>query len=76
MPMAPLWSSAACCLACPTLCSDDVGKATAIEGLQRLEGYVRKHIGKQVRLLLAPVYAAWHALRQPGDSARVACSAG
>jgi hypothetical protein len=24
-----------------------MGKAVAMEGLQRLEGYVRKHIGKQ-----------------------------
>ena len=30
--------------------SDDVGKAAAMEGLQKLEGYVRRHIGKQVRL--------------------------
>ncbi|EFN59662.1 hypothetical protein CHLNCDRAFT_12877, partial [Chlorella variabilis] len=34
--------------------SDDVGKEVAIEGLQRLEGYVRKHIGKQIRLRLTP----------------------
>lgn len=32
----------------PLPCSDEVGKATALEGLQRLEGYVRKHVGKQV----------------------------
>ena len=31
--------------------SDDVGKAAAMEGLQKLEGYVRRHIGKQVRLM-------------------------
>lgn len=29
--------------------SDEPGKAVAMEGLQRLEGYVRKHIGRQVR---------------------------
>ena len=29
-------------------CSDEPGKAVAMEGLQRLEGYVRKHVGKQV----------------------------
>ncbi|KAL4447692.1 hypothetical protein ABPG75_004911 [Micractinium tetrahymenae] len=34
--------------------SDDVGKAAAMEGLQRLEGYVRKHVGKQIRLRLTP----------------------
>ncbi|KAI7842002.1 hypothetical protein COHA_004205 [Chlorella ohadii] len=34
--------------------SDDVGKAAAMEGLQKLEGYVRRHIGKQVRLRLTP----------------------
>lgn len=37
-----------------SLYSDDVGKAAAMEGLQRLEGYVRKHIGKQIRLRLTP----------------------
>jgi len=42
---------------CLHACSDDVGKATAMEGLQRLEGYVRKHIGKQVRCV-----GAWGAL--------------
>ncbi|KAI3429465.1 hypothetical protein D9Q98_005557 [Chlorella vulgaris] len=34
--------------------SDDLGKVAAMEGLQRLEGYVRKHVGKQVRLRLTP----------------------
>ncbi|PRW60528.1 putative ribosome-binding factor chloroplastic [Chlorella sorokiniana] len=34
--------------------SDDVGKAAAMEGLQKLEGYVRRHIGKQIRLRLTP----------------------
>ena len=34
--------------------SDEAGKATAIKGLQRLEGYVRKHIGRQIRLRLTP----------------------
>ena len=27
--------------------SDDKGKAAAVQNLQRLEGYVRKHIGRQ-----------------------------
>ncbi|KAG7666798.1 hypothetical protein Ndes2526B_g04711 [Nannochloris sp. 'desiccata'] len=34
--------------------SDDAGKEAAIVGLQRLEGYVRKHVGKAVRLRLTP----------------------
>ena len=34
--------------------SDDVGKEAAITGLQRLEGYVRKHIGRTIRLRLTP----------------------
>ena len=34
--------------------SDDAGKAAAITGLQRLEGYVRKHVGQKVRLRLTP----------------------
>ena len=34
--------------------SDDAGKAAAITGLQRLEGYVRKHIGRTIRLRLTP----------------------
>jgi ribosome-binding factor A len=34
--------------------SDDEGKEAAIVGLQRLEGYVRKHVGKAVRLRLTP----------------------
>lgn len=34
--------------------SDEVGKAEAMEGLQRLEGYVRGHIGRQMRLRLTP----------------------
>jgi ribosome-binding factor A len=34
--------------------SDDAGKEAAIAGLQRLEGYVRKHVGAAVRLRLTP----------------------
>lgn len=34
--------------------SDAAGKAVALKGLQRLEGYVRKHIGRQIRLRLTP----------------------
>lgn len=34
--------------------SDDLGKEAAILGLQKLEGYVRKHVGRQVRLRLTP----------------------
>jgi len=34
--------------------SDEAGKATAMKGLQRLEGYVRKHIGRQIRLRMTP----------------------
>ncbi|KAI8110250.1 hypothetical protein M9435_001929 [Picochlorum sp. BPE23] len=34
--------------------SDAAGKAMALRGLQRLEGYVRKHIGRQIRLRLTP----------------------
>ena len=34
--------------------SDDLGKAAAMEGLQRLEPYVRKHVGRAVRLRLTP----------------------
>ena len=34
--------------------SDDAGKASAMKGLQRLEGYVRKHIGRQIRLRMTP----------------------
>lgn len=34
--------------------SDDAGRDAAMAGLQRLEGYVRKHIGRQVRLRLTP----------------------
>lgn len=34
--------------------SDDAGKEAAIVGLQRLEGYVRKHVGQQIRLRLTP----------------------
>lgn len=34
--------------------SDEAGKAAAMRGLQRLEGYVRKHIGRQIRLRLTP----------------------
>lgn len=34
--------------------SDESGKATAMKGLQRIEGYVRKHIGRQIRLRLTP----------------------
>lgn len=34
--------------------SDELGVAAAMEGLQKLEGYVRKHIGRQIRLRLTP----------------------
>jgi ribosome-binding factor A len=34
--------------------SDDVGKEAAMQGLRRLEGYVRKHVGRTVRLRLTP----------------------
>lgn len=34
--------------------SDAAGKVAALKGLQRLEGYVRKHIGRQIRLRLTP----------------------
>lgn len=34
--------------------SDDLGKEAAYSGLQRLEGYVRKHIGRTIRLRLTP----------------------
>ncbi|PSC75148.1 putative ribosome-binding factor chloroplastic [Micractinium conductrix] len=37
-----------------SLYSDDLGKAAAMEGLQRLEPYVRKHVGRAVRLRLTP----------------------
>lgn len=34
--------------------SDEAGKEAAMVGLQKLEGYVRKHVGRQVRLRLTP----------------------
>ena len=34
--------------------SDESGKAAAMRGLQKIEGYVRKHIGRQIRLRLTP----------------------
>ena len=34
--------------------SDDEGKAAAMAGLQRLEGYVRGQVGRQMRLRLTP----------------------
>ncbi len=34
--------------------SDQVGKDQAMTSLKKLEGYVRKHIGKQIRLRLTP----------------------
>lgn len=34
--------------------SDDAGRAAAINGLRRLEGYVRHHVGQAVRLRLTP----------------------
>ena len=37
-----------------TIYSDDVGKMAAINGLRKLEGYVRHHVGQTVRLRLTP----------------------
>lgn len=34
--------------------SDAVGKQQAMTSLKRLEGYVRKHVGQQIRLRLTP----------------------
>lgn len=34
--------------------SDEAGRAAAAAGLQRLEGYVRRHVGNTVRLRLTP----------------------
>lgn len=34
--------------------SDESGKVTAMKGLHRIEGYVRKHIGRQIRLRMTP----------------------
>ena len=37
-----------------SICSDESGKVTAMKGLHRIEGYVRKHIGRQIRLRMTP----------------------
>lgn len=34
--------------------SDEAGKAKAMRGLKSIEGYVRKHIGRKIRLRLTP----------------------
>lgn len=34
--------------------SDESGKVAAMKGLNRIEGYVRKHIGRQIRLRMTP----------------------